>query len=160
MRLKTREEEYFEINERYKDLIGLPWTGTRVYGCYEVIRQYFKHVHDEEMPDFNTRGIYMFTDESIQEAKWEWIYGIDADTSLDLSAIQFEDILVFKLYTNADGTTRSSTRRPPNHGGVYLGNSFMLHTPFNGESQIADLRDPQSATWITSCAGALRKKDI
>ena len=63
----SRKEEMIALRDQYSDLIGLPWTGRRIYGCYEIIRKYYKFMHDDDLPDFNARGIITFTDEALKK---------------------------------------------------------------------------------------------
>ena len=53
----SRKEKMIALREQYKDLLGLPWTGRRIYGCYEIIRKYYKYIYDDDLPDFNARGL-------------------------------------------------------------------------------------------------------
>ena len=50
----SRKEKMIALREQYKDLLGLPWTGRRIYGCYEIIA---KCMYDDDLPDFNARGL-------------------------------------------------------------------------------------------------------
>ena len=117
------------LREEYKDLLGLPWTGRRIYGCYEIIRKYWKHVHDDDLPDFNARGIITFTDEAIEEGGAEKLWESEWGEETDFSTLLPEDVILFRLYTNPLGGSYSAPRgRAPNHGGIYLGDGFMLQT--------------------------------
>lgn len=157
----SRESEWIALNEQWKDLLGLPWTGRRIYGCYEIIRKYWEYTHGRQLIDFNSRGIISFSDEAIEEGGAEWTYKKEWGDELDYTPLQFENILVFKLYTNPLGGSYSAPAgRAPNHGGVYLGNGFMLHHPYDDVSQLADLKDKTSALWGMSCVGAIRVKSI
>ena len=64
---------------------------------------------------------------------------------------------MFRLYTNPLGGGYSAPKgRAPNHGGVYLGDGFMLHHPYNGLSEIEDLYDTGVQAYQISCVGAIR----
>lgn len=155
----TRKEEMIALREQYSDLIGIPWTGRRIYGCYEIIRKYYKYIHDDDLPDFNARGIITFTDEAIAEGGAEKLWESEWGEETDFSTVVAEDVLLFRLYTNPLGGSYSAPRgRAPNHGGIYLGNGFMLHHPYDAMSQIADLERQGNRVWNTSCIGAIRKK--
>jgi len=155
--MSNRDNEWFAINEQWKDLIGLPWTGRRIYGCYEIIRKYFKAKYGMKLIDFNKMGVFAFTDEAIEESAAGWAYRKEWGDELDFDSLQAEDVLVFLLYTTPLGGAYSApVGRAPNHGAVYLGNGFMLHHPYDGLSEIADLRLGASAIWRQSCVGAIR----
>ena len=36
--MNQRELDYFDIREKYQHLLGKRWTGNRLFGCYEIIR--------------------------------------------------------------------------------------------------------------------------
>ena len=55
------------LQEEYKDLIGRPWTGRRIFGCYNIIRDYYRETRGRELADFNARKVYSFTPEAIEE---------------------------------------------------------------------------------------------
>lgn len=159
----TRGEKYLALVEEYKDLLDLPWTGRRLYGCYEIIRKYMKWKHDYDMIDFNARGVIRFTDEAIAEQKGEWIFRSEwGDELVQWDDLRVDDILVLRLYTTPLGGSYSvgGDSRIPNHGGVYLGDGFLLHHPYNDVSQIADLYNPTFAVYQQACVGALRCSEI
>ena len=57
-----------------------------------------------------------------------------------LVTLQVDDVILFRLYVNPLGGSYSAPRgAAPNHGGIYLGDGFMLHHPYNSTSKIADL---------------------
>ena len=152
------KEKMIALREQYKDLIGLPWTGRRIYGCYEIIRKYFKYVHDEDLPDFNARGIITFTDEAIAEGGAEKLWESEWGEETDFSTLLPEDMILFRLYTNPLGGAYSAPRgRAPNHGGIYLGDGYMLHHPYDCTSMIVDLEKEGNHIWNTSCIGAIRR---
>ena len=37
----NREEDYLALRETYAHLLGKKWTGNRLFGCYEIIRDYY-----------------------------------------------------------------------------------------------------------------------
>ena len=160
---QTRGEKYLSLLEEYKDLLDLPWTGRRLYGCYEIIRKYMKWKHDYDMIDFNARGVIRFTDEAIAEQKGEWIFRSEwGDELVQWDDLRVDDILVLRLYTTPLGGSYSvgGDSLIPNHGGVYLGDGFLLHHPYNDVSQIADLYNPSFAVYQQACVGALRCSEI
>ena len=55
------------LQEEYKDLIGRPWTGRRIFGCYNIIRDYYRETRGRELADFNARKVYSFTPEAIED---------------------------------------------------------------------------------------------
>ena len=75
-----------------------------------------------------------------------------------LVSLQVDDVILFRLYVNPlEGHTQHHGRST-NHGGIYLGDGFMLHHPYNATSMIADLEKEGNRIWNTSCIGAIRKK--
>ena len=158
--MNQRELDYFDIREKYEHLLGKRWTGNRLFGCYEIIREWYKEYLGRDLIDFNARKVYQFTDDAINESDGEWIYRKDwgcDDGGIDLSILQKGDILLFKLYENPLGGGYSTPKnKAPNHGGVYLGNGFMLHHPYNGLSDIEDLLDTGVQAYQISCVGAIR----
>lgn len=155
----SRKEKMIALREQYKDLLGLPWTGRRIYGCYEIIRKYYKYKYDDDLPDFNARGIITFTDEAIEEGGAEKLWESEWGEVTDWSGLQVDDVILFRLYVNPLGGSYSAPRgAAPNHGGIYLGDGFMLHHPYNSTSMIADLEKEGNRIWNTSCIGAIRKK--
>ena len=60
----SRKEKMIALREQYKDLLGLPWTGRRIYGCYEIIRKYYSVMYDDDLPDFNGRLLPSLTKQS------------------------------------------------------------------------------------------------
>ena len=154
-----RKQRMIDLREQYKDLLDLPWTGRRIYGCYEIIRKYYKHMYDDDLPDFNARGIITFTDEAIEEGGAEKLWESEWGEVTDWSTLQVDDVILFRLYVNPLGGSYSAPRgAAPNHGGIYLGDGFMLHHPYNATSMIADLEKEGNRIWNTSCIGAIRKK--
>jgi cell wall-associated NlpC family hydrolase len=158
MTIISRTEQWSALQEEYKDLIGLPWVGRRLHGCYEIIRKYYKWKYDFDMIDFNARGTILFSDDAISEQGGEWIYRSEWGDLIDFNDLQLDDILVFRLYTTPLGGSYSvsSKHKIPNHGGVYLGDGFMLHHPYDDVSQIEDLYNPGVAVYQQACVGALR----
>ena len=158
--MNQRELDYFDIREKYEHLLGKRWTGNRLFGCYEIIREWYKEYLGRDLIDFNARKVYQFTDDAINESDGEWIYRKDwgcDDGGIDLSILEKGDILLFKLYENPLGGGYSTPKnKAPNHGGVYLGDGFMLHHPYNGLSDIEDLLDTGVQAYQISCVGAIR----
>ena len=158
--MNQRELDYFDIREKYEHLLGKRWTGNRLFGCYEIIREWYKEYLGRDLIDFNARKVYQFTDDAINESDGKWIYRKDwgcDDGGIDLSILEKGDILLFKLYENPLGGGYSTPKnKAPNHGGVYLGNGFMLHHPYNGLSDIEDLLDTGVQAYQISCVGAIR----
>ena len=158
--MNQREETYFALRETYSHMLGKRWTGNRLFGCYEIIREWYKEYLGRDLIDFNARKVYQFTDDAINESDGTWIYKKDwgcDDGGIDLSILEKGDILLFKLYENPLGGGYSTPKnKAPNHGGVYLGNGFMLHHPYNGLSDIEDLLDTGVQAYQISCVGAIR----
>ena len=158
--MNQRETDYLALRETYAHMLGKRWTGNRLFGCYEIIRDYYKEFLGRDLIDFNARKVYQFTDDAINESDGEWIYRKDwgcDDGGIDLSILKKGDILLFKLYENPLGGGYSTPKnKAPNHGGVYLGDGFMLHHPYNGLSDIEDLLDTGVQAYQISCVGAIR----
>lgn len=159
--MNQREKTLIALRERYKHLLGHKWTGNRMFGCYEIIRKYYREEYGRELADFNARKIYAFTKEAIEEEKAYWIYKKEWGGDVDFSEMEQDDVLLFRLYVTPLGGGYSAPKgRAPNHGGVYLGNGFMLHHPYNGLSEIDDLFAPAYHIYQTACVGAIRSDAI
>ena len=46
--MTDRELEFLALEEEYGEILNLPWTGKRLYGCYEIIRKYYMFKHGEQ----------------------------------------------------------------------------------------------------------------
>jgi len=157
---KSRDKQYAALREEYKDLLDIPWEGKRLYGCYEIIRKYWEKVHDEKLIDFNSRGVIRFQEDAIAEQGAAWKFHKEWGEELDFSLLEKEDVLLFRLFTTPLGGNYSVPRgEAPNHGGIYLGDGWMLHHPYNDLSQLADLTDKYNKIYCSSCMGAIYKKD-
>lgn len=158
--MTDRELEFLALTEEYDEILNLPWTGKRLYGCYEIIRKYYMFRHGYELIDFNARKVTRFTDDAVNEQGASYVYRSNwGDTELDISQLQQDDVLVFRLYTDpmGGGYSTNAKHNIPNHGGVYLGNGWMLHHPYGGVSELVDLFDPNYSVYQMSCVGALRR---
>ena len=47
--MTDRELEFLALTEEYDEILNLPWTGKRLYGCYEIIRKYYMFRHGYEL---------------------------------------------------------------------------------------------------------------
>ena len=114
---------------------------------------------DIDLDDYLTLTQYQqFCDYCIAEGM---CYDVESEWGevTDWSTLQVDDVILFRLYVNPLGGSYSAPRgAAPNHGGIYLGDGFMLHHPYNATSMIADLEKEGNRIWNTSCIGAIRKK--
>tara|TARA_A100001201_G_scaffold137437_1_gene127334 strand:- start:85 stop:564 length:480 start_codon:yes stop_codon:yes gene_type:complete len=158
----SREDKQFALEDQYESLLGHTWKGRRLFGCYEIIRKFYKFEYDRELIDFNARKVYSFTDEAIAEEGGGWIYRCEwGDADIDFNILEKGDIMLFRIYTNSlEGGYSAPQGRAPNHGAVYLGDRFMLHHPYNGLSEIVDLTERGMQVYKTACVGAIRGNSI
>ena len=128
-----------KLEEEYKDLIGLPWIGRRYPGCYRIIQLYAESRLGRSLKDFS--GLYTsFKDEAVAEENGLWISKPEWGEDWDMSILQKHDLLLFKIYTEALGGAYSEKAgRAPNHGGVYLGDGWMIHQLWQTDSCIVRL---------------------
>ena len=155
----ARSKKLMSLQEEYKDLIGRPWTGRRIFGCYNIIRDYYRETRGRELAEFNARKVYSFTPEAIEEENGEWVYRSEWGDMVDYTDLQKDDILLFRLYTTALGGSYSAPKdRSPNHGGVYLGDGYMLHHPYDELSQLVDLYSKGFEIYQVAGVGAIRGK--
>ena len=128
-----------QLNEEYKDLIGLPWPGRRYPGCYDVIQKYVQTRLGRSLKSFS--GLYTsFTDDAVAEEDGLWITRPEWGEDWDTSILQKNDLLLFKIYNEAlGGGYRDKSGRAPNHGAIYLGDGFMLHQLWQQDSCIVRL---------------------
>ena len=71
--MNQREKTLIALRERYKHLLGDVWTGNRMFGCYEIIRKYYREEYGRELADFNARKVYSFT-KALSQKGWEPIF--------------------------------------------------------------------------------------
>jgi len=53
--VSDREKKYLDLRDTYAHLLGKKWTGNRLFGCYEIIRDYYRESLGRELIDFNAR---------------------------------------------------------------------------------------------------------
>ena len=142
-----------QLNEEYKDLIGLPWPGRRYPGCYDVIQKYVQTRLGRSLKSFS--GLYTsFKDEAVAEEDGLWIDRPEWGEEIDMTLLKKNDLLLFKIYTEALGGAYSEKAgRAPNHGAIYLGDGWMLHQLWKGYSEVVEL----DKHYRTCCVGVVRE---
>ncbi len=142
-----------QLNEEFKDLIGLPWAGRRYPGCYDVIQKYVQTRLGRSLKSFS--GLYTsFTDDAVAEEDGLWITRPEWGEDWDTSILQKNDLLLFKIYNEAlGGGYRDKSGRAPNHGAIYLGNGFMIHQLWKQDSEVVEL----SRHYRICCVGVVRE---
>ena len=142
-----------QLNEEYKDLIGLPWPGRRYPGCYDVIQKYVETRLGRSLKSFS--GLYTsFTDDAVAEEDGLWITRPEWGEDWDTSILQKNDLLLFKIYNEAlGGGYRDKSGRAPNHGAIYLGDGFMLHQLWKQDSEVVEL----TRHYRICCVGVVRE---
>ena len=142
-----------QLNEEYKDLIGLPWPGRRYPGCYDVIQKYVQTRLGRSLKSFS--GLYTsFKDEAVAEEDGLWITRPEWGEDCDKSILQKNDLLLFKIYNEAlGGGYRDPDGRSPNHGAIYLGDGFMIHQLWKQDSEVVEL----SRHYRICCVGVVRE---
>ena len=142
-----------QLNEEYKDLIGLPWPGRRYPGCYDVIQKYVETRLGRSLKSFS--GLYTsFTDDAVAEEDGLWITRPEWGEDWDTSILQKNDLLLFKIYNEAlGGGYRDKSGRAPNHGAIYLGDGFMIHQLWKQDSEVVEL----TRHYRICCVGVVRE---
>jgi len=142
-----------QLNEEYKDLIGLPWPGRRYPGCYDVIQKYVQTRLGRSLKSFS--GLYTsFTDDAVAEEDGLWITRPEWGEDWDTSILQKNDLLLFKIYNEAlGGGYRDKSGRAPNHGAIYLGDGFMIHQLWKQDSEVVEL----TRHYRICCVGVVRE---
>ena len=142
-----------KLNEEFKDLIGLPWPGRRYPGCYDVIQKYVQTRLGRSLKSFS--GLYTsFKDEAVAEEDGLWIDRPEWGEEIDMTLLKKNDLLLFKIYTEALGGAYSEKAgRAPNHGAIYLGDGWMLHQLWKGYSEVVEL----DKHYRTCCVGVVRE---
>ena len=151
-----REIRKRELEEEFADLIGLPWSGRRYPGCYGIVQKYAQTRLGRALKDFS--GLYTsFMNEAVAEEDGIWIARPEWGELLDMSILQKSDLLLFKVYDTEMGDEEKFKQRAPNHGGVYLGDGFLLHQLWQTESSIIDMRRGVYKRYQTCCVGIVRE---
>ena len=133
-----REIRKRELEEEFADLLGLPWSGRRYPGCYGIVQKYAQTRLGRSLKDFS--GLYTsFMDDAVQEEDGVWIARPEWGELLDMSILQKSDLLLFKVYDTVMGDEEKFKQRAPNHGGVYLGDGFLLHQLWQEKRRIVDM---------------------
>ena len=151
-----REIRKRELEEEFADLIGLPWSGRRYPGCYGIVQKSAQTRLGRSLKDFS--GLYTsFLNEAVSEEDGIWIARPEWGELLDMSILQKSDLLLFKVYDTEMGDEEKFKQRAPNHGGVYLGDGFLLHQLWQTESSIVDMRRGVYKRYQTCCVGIVRE---
>ena len=156
--LNERQQKKKDLEEQYKDHVGRPWPGRRYPGCYEVIQLYVKQEMGRELKSF--AGLYTsFKDEAVAEENGLWITKPQWREPLDFHVIKKNDLLLYKIYTDSlgGGYSTKMADRAPNHGGIYLGDGFLLHQLWQENSSIIDMRRGVYKRYQTCCVGIVRE---
>ena len=149
----SKDSIKFALEEEYKDLIGLPWPGRRYPGCYDIIQKYVQSRLGRSLKSFS--GLYTsFTDDAVAEEDGLWISKPEWGEDWDTSILQKNDLLLFKIYSEAlGGGYRDKSGRAPNHGAIYLGDGFMLHQLWKTDSEVVEL----TRHYRICCVGVVRE---
>ena len=148
-----RELQKEQLDLEYEDLIGRPWPGRRYPGCYDVIQKYVQSRLGRSLKDFS--GLYTsFTDDAVAEEDGLWILRPEWGEEIDMTLLEKNDLLLFKIYTESlGGGYRDPNGRSPNHGAIYLGDGWMLHQLWKTDSEVVEL----SRHYRICCVGVVRE---
>jgi len=148
-----RELQKEQLDLEYEDLIGRPWPGRRYPGCYDVIQKYVQSRLGRSLKDFS--GLYTsFTDDAVAEEDGLWILRPEWGEEIDMTLLEKNDLLLFKIYNEAlGGGYADKSGRAPNHGAIYLGDGWMIHQLWKQDSEIVEM----SRHYRICCVGVVRE---
>ena len=148
-----RELQREQLELEYEDLIGRPWPGRRYPGCYDVIQKYVQSRLGRSLKDFS--GLYTsFTDDAVAEEDGLWILRPEWGEEIDMTLLEKNDLLLFKIYNEAlGGGYADKSGRAPNHGAIYLGDGWMIHQLWKQDSEIVEM----SRHYRICCVGVVRE---
>ena len=148
-----RELQREQLELEYEDLIGRPWPGRRYPGCYDVIQKYVQTRLGRSLKDFS--GLYTsFTDDAVAEEDGKWILRPEWGEEIDMTLLEKNDLLLFKIYNEAlGGGYADKSGRAPNHGAIYLGDGFMIHQLWKQDSEVVEL----TRHYRICCVGVVRE---
>ena len=150
---RYRELQKEQLDSEYADLIGRPWPGRRYPGCYDVIQKYVQSRLGRALKDFS--GLYTsFTDDAVAEEDGLWILRPEWGEEIDMTLLEKNDLLLFKIYNEAlGGGYADKSGRAPNHGAIYLGDGWMIHQLWKQDSEIVEM----SRHYRICCVGVVRE---
>ena len=97
-----RELQKEQLESEYEDLIGRPWPGRRYPGCYDVIQKYVQTRLGRSLKSFS--GLYTsFTYDAVAEEDGKWILRPEWGEEIDMTLLEKNDLLLFKIYNEALG---------------------------------------------------------
>jgi len=148
-----RELQKEQLDSEYADLIGRPWPGRRYPGCYDVIQKYVQTRLGRSLKSFS--GLYTsFTDDAVAEEDGRWILRPEWGEEIDMTLLEKNDLLLFKIYNEAlGGGYADKSGRAPNHGAIYLGDGWMIHQLWKQDSEIVEM----SRHYRICCVGVVRE---
>ena len=148
-----RELQKEQLDSEYADLIGRPWPGRRYPGCYDVIQKYVQTRLGRSLKSFS--GLYTsFTDDAVAEEDGKWILRPEWGEEIDMTLLEKNDLLLFKIYNEAlGGGYADKSGRAPNHGAIYLGDGWMIHQLWKQDSEIVEL----NRHYRICCVGVVRE---
>jgi len=148
-----RELQKEQLESEYEDLIGRPWPGRRYPGCYDVIQKYVQSRLGRSLKDFS--GLYTsFTDDAVAEEDGRWILRPEWGEEIDMTLLEKNDLLLFKIYNEAlGGGYADKSGRAPNHGAIYLGDGWMIHQLWKQDSEIVEM----NRHYRICCVGVVRE---
>ena len=148
-----RELQKEQLDSEYADLIGRPWPGRRYPGCYDVIQKYVQTRLGRSLKSFS--GLYTsFTDDAVAEEDGKWILRPEWGEEIDMTLLEKNDLLLFKIYNEAlGGGYADKSGRAPNHGAIYLSDGWMIHQLWKQDSEIVEM----SRHYRICCVGVVRE---
>ena len=158
-------KRYDEVYEVWKDYIGIPWWREKkaIGGCYDIILKFYKEQFGMELFDYPSEKKYLFKPEYIEaesprQGGSTVVYTGRNDESFDMNIMEFGDVMIMHLFIDPlGGGYRVDGKRLCNHIGIYLGEGWMLHHPYQCESDIVDLHDDNCSWYLTNTELVLRK---
>tara|TARA_B100000287_G_scaffold410505_1_gene438996 strand:- start:31077 stop:31559 length:483 start_codon:yes stop_codon:yes gene_type:complete len=156
----NRSEKLSALKLKFADLIDKPWPGRRYPGCYDVLQKYYAKYYPtpRQLQDFSLKKIYSFKEEAINDEGGVWAWRSPWGDMLNFDDMKEHDLMLFRVYTDPlYGSYSVPVDRAPNHGGVYLGDGFVLHQLYKKQSTVDDLLKRGNEIYQTACVGGLRE---
>ncbi|UNH61335.1 hypothetical protein SSZBM1_218 [Synechococcus phage S-SZBM1] len=145
---QVKRARYDEVWQKWAKYTGIPWHDKRALGgCYEIVRLFYQTEYDVELYDFTSEKKYLFRPEYIQSESERLgglttVYEGKEGETFDTSILKFGDVMIMRLYLDPlrGGYSAQGDGRLWNHAGIYLGDDYFLHHPYQCDSSIEDLQ--------------------
>jgi|TARA_B100000085_G_C18548469_1_gene514872 hypothetical protein len=157
----------YEVAEDWKEWVGRPWPqafrNRALGGCYQVVRDFYKHYYDRDLFDYPATRKYLFENHLIEEEVQRQggaitVYKGTLWEPTPIEDMELGDVMIMRLfYDRLEGGYTWKEGKTCNHCGIYLGDGFMLHQPAHEKSQITDII--RQTYWGDNTEVVLRLRD-